>query len=195
MEDTSMRTHRTRRFLSPLGFVALAALMITVGAGPADAAGTFRVAVGVDLDTVDPAQTTTTTVANMVDYVAETLTSLGADGKVSPWLAESWTVSPDGLTYTLKLRKGVTFHDGTPFDAKAVKWNFDRLKDTQVRVPIRAPFPLKETEVVDASTVKVTLTKPSAPFIAALSWTTSALISSARQQSNCGAGPAFDVGD
>ena len=93
-----MRTHRTRRFLSPLGFAALAALMIAVGAGPAGAAGTFRIAVGVDLDTVDPAQTTTTTVANMVDYVAETLTSLGADGKVSPWLAESWTVSPDGLT-------------------------------------------------------------------------------------------------
>ena len=134
---------------------------------------------GVDLDTVDPAQMTTTTVANMVDYVAETLTLLGPDGKVSPWLAESWTLSPDGLTYTFKLRKGVVFHDGTPFDAKAVKWNFDRLKDTQVRVPIRAPFPIKETDVVDASTVKVTLTRPSAPFISALSWTTSALVSPA----------------
>ena len=115
----------------------------------------------------------------MVDYVAETLTLLGPDGKVSPWLAESWTLSPDGTVYTFKLRKGVVFHDGTPFDAKAVKWNFDRLKDTQVRVPIRAPFPIKETEVVDASTVKVTLTRPSAPFISALSWTTSALVSPA----------------
>ena len=147
---------------------ALAALTIALGAGPAGAAGTFRIAVGVDLDTVDPAQMTTTTVANMVDYVAETLTSLGPDGKVQPWLAESWTLSPDGTTYTFKLRKGVVFHDGTPFDAKAVKWNFDRLKDPQVRVPIRAPFPIKETEAVDASTVKVTLTRPSAPFISAL---------------------------
>lgn len=172
-----MRTYRHR--LSRLGFATLAWLVFAVGAGPADAAGTFRVAVGVDLDTVDPIQTTTTTVANMLDYVAETLTSLGPDGKIQPWLAESWTHSPDGLTYTFKLRKGVTFHDGTPFDAKAVKWNFDRLKDPTVRVPIRAPFPIKETEVVDASTVKVTLKQPSAPFISALSWTTSALVSPA----------------
>jgi len=181
-----MRTHWTRHPLSRLGLAALAALTVAIGAGPAGAAGTFRIAVGVDLDTVDPAQMTTTTVANMVDYVAETLTSLGPDGKVQPWLAESWTLSPDGLTYTFKLRKGVVFHDGTPFDAKAVKWNLDRLKDPQVRVPIRAPFPIKETEAVDASTVKVTLTRPSAPFISALSWTTSAIVSpaSADKQGN-----------
>ena len=168
----------TRHPLSRIGLVALALLAVALGAGPAGAAGTFRVAVGVDLDTVDPAQMTTTTVANMVDYVAETLTMLGPDGKVSPWLAESWTLSPDGTVYTFKLRKGVVFHDGTPFDAKAVKWNLDRLKDTQVRVPIRAPFPIKEAEAVDASTIKQTLTRPSAPFISA-SWTTSAQVSPA----------------
>ena len=82
-------------------------------ADPVGAAGTFRIAVGVDLDTVDPAQMTTTTVANMVDYIVETLTALGPDGKVEPKLAESWTVSPDGTAYTFKLRKGVVFHDGT----------------------------------------------------------------------------------
>jgi peptide/nickel transport system substrate-binding protein len=176
-----MRTHWTRHHLPRLGraLAALAGLTLAAGVGPAGAAGTFRIAVGVDLDTVDPAQTTTTTVANMVDYVVETLTAMSPDGKIQPWLAESWTVSPDGLTYTFKLRKGVLFHDGTPFDAKAVKWNFDRLKDPQVRVPIRAPFPIKETEVVDASTVKVTLTRPSSPFISALSWTTSAMVSPA----------------
>ena len=128
-EENPMQTHWTRHRFSRLGLAALAWLTFAAGAGPAGAAGTFRVAVGVDLDTVDPAQMTTTTVANMVDYVAETLTSLGPDGKVGPWLAESWTLSPDGLTYTFKLRKGVVFHDGTPVDAKAVKWNLDRLKD------------------------------------------------------------------
>ena len=59
MEENLMRTHRTRRFLSSLGLIALAALGVAVGAGPVGAAGTFRVAVGVDLDTVDPAQMTT----------------------------------------------------------------------------------------------------------------------------------------
>ena len=81
-----MRTHRTRRFLSSLGLIALAALGVAVGAGPVGAAGTFRVAVGVDLDTVDPAQMTTTTVANMVDYVAETL--------LAGWLLARRTASP-----------------------------------------------------------------------------------------------------
>jgi len=159
-----MRIHWPRLRLPHLGLVAVTWLILALVAGPAQAAGTFRIAVGVDLDTVDPIQMTTTTVANMVDYVVETLTQLGPDGKVSPWLAESWTISPDGTVYTFKLRRGVVFHDGTPFDAKAVKWNFDRLKDPALRVPIRAPFPIKEAEVVDVSTVKVTLTRPSAPF-------------------------------
>src|SRR5581483_6411968 len=125
--------------------------------GPARAAGTFRIAIGIDPDTLDPAGMTTTTVANVVDYVVETLTLLDQKGEVHPMLAESWTVSPDGTQYTFKLRKGVTFHDGTPFDAKAAKWNLDRLKDPGVRVPVRASYPIKETEIVDASTVRVTL--------------------------------------
>ena len=46
--------------------------------------------------------------------------------KIVPKLATSWTISKDALTYTFKLRKGVKFHDGTPFDAAAVKYNVDR---------------------------------------------------------------------
>ena len=85
-------------------------------------------------------QQTTTTVGNMVDYMVETLTKLVPDGGIQPHLAESWSVSPDGLQYTFKLRQGVTFHDKTPFNAEAVKWNFDRLKDPEVRVPVRASY-------------------------------------------------------
>ena len=98
----------------------------------------FRIAVGVDPDTLDPVQLTTTTVGNMVDYMVETLTKLVPDGSIQPSLAESWSVSPDGLQYTFKLRHGVTFHDRAPFNADSVKWNFDRLKDPEVRVPGRA---------------------------------------------------------
>ncbi|RMF85824.1 MAG: ABC transporter substrate-binding protein [Nitrospinota bacterium] len=140
-------------------------------------AAEFRIAVGIDPDTLDPAQMTTTTVANIVDYVVETLTKLAPDGSVQPYLAERWSASADGLQYTFTLRKGVTFHDGTPFDAQAVKWNFDRLKDPTVRVPIRAPYPIEQTEIVDASTVRVTLKRPFVPFISALSWTTAGLVS------------------
>ena len=168
--------HGLRRRLVVLG---LALALAGVVPALAEAQGTFRVAVGVDPDTLDPVQMTTTTVANMVDYVIETLTFIDPEGKIQPGLTESWSVSPDGLQVTLKLRRGVTFHDGTPLDAKAVKWNLDRVKDPALRVPIRAPFPMKEIEAVDATTVRVTLTRPSAPFVSALSWTTSAIVSPA----------------
>jgi peptide/nickel transport system substrate-binding protein len=167
---------------SLIGRGAALALALTLAAltpGPARAAGTFRIAVGVDPDTLDPVQMTTTTVANIVDYVVETLTAIDPDGRIQPGLAESWTVSADGTQYTLRLRRGVTFHDGTPLDARAVKWNLDRLKDSNVRVPIRAPYPIKDVEAVDATTVRITLSRPSAPFLSALSWTTSGIVSPA----------------
>lgn len=171
---TSCWTLRLRRW------VVLPALLafLAVPFGPAPgAASTFRIAVGIDPDTLDPVQMTTTTVANIVDYVVETLTTIDESGKTLPLLAESWSVSTDGTQYTFRLRRGVTFHDGTPFDARAVKWNFDRLIDPGVRVPIRASYPIKHTEVVDSHTVRVTLTHPFAPFVGALSWTTAGLVS------------------
>lgn len=142
-------------------------------------AAEFRIAVGIDPDTLDPVQGTTTTVGNMVDYVVETLTRLTPEGKVVPHLAASWTVSPDGLQYTFKLRSGVIFHDNTPFNAQAVKWNFDRLKDPEVRVPVRAPYPIEKTEVIDDMTAQVTLKRPYVPFIDALSLSTSGIVSPA----------------
>jgi len=73
----------------------------------------------------------------------------------------------------------VRFHDGSPFDAKAVKWNFDRLIDPAVRVPIRAAYPIEKTDVVDPLTVRITLKHPYAAFLGALSSTTSGLLSPA----------------
>ena len=48
------------------------------------------------------------------------------DGSIVPGLAESWEISDDGLTYTFRLREGVTFHDGTTMDAEDVKFSYDR---------------------------------------------------------------------
>jgi peptide/nickel transport system substrate-binding protein len=168
----------TQQWLQWGGRVVLAAALLIAWAVPGRAA-TFRIAVGVDPDTLDPVQMTTTTVGNMVDYVVETLTRLAPDGSVQPHLAERWSVAADGLQYTFKLRQGVTFHDGTPFNAQAVQWNFDRLKDPQVRVPIRAPYPIEQTAVVDEHTVQVTLKRPYVPFVSALSWVTAGLVSPA----------------
>jgi len=128
-----------------------------------------RVAIGVDLDTIDPHGQTTTTVQNVVRHVYETLLWYDENGNLIPWLAERWEVSPDGLVYTFYLRKGVKFHDGAEFDAYAVKANVDRWLNPEARVPLRSQLgPVKGAEVVDKYTVKIYLEKPYAPFLRAL---------------------------
>ncbi|MFE7444514.1 ABC transporter substrate-binding protein [Streptomyces chartreusis] len=93
-------------------------------------------------------------------------------GKIEPWLAESWTISPDHLTYTFKIRSGVTFSDGSKLDAKVVKDNLDQhaFGNKQLGVP---PDPFfanySGTKVVDPRTVQVTLLKPNAGFLQVLS--------------------------
>src|SRR2546422_9322903 len=81
---------------------------------------TLKIAVGIDANTLDPAAQTTATVMNMVDYIYETLVDFDfKQNKVVPLLAKHWEVSADALTYTFALRSGVSFHDGTPFNAEA----------------------------------------------------------------------------
>jgi peptide/nickel transport system substrate-binding protein len=82
-----------------------------------------------------------------------------------PLLATSWTVSADGKTYTFTLRNGVKFSDGTPFDATAAKWNFDRLlKLNQTPASSLAPV-IQAVNVVDAQTLQIVLKTAWAPFI------------------------------
>jgi len=93
------------------------------------------------------------------------------DKKFKPWLATSWTVSADGKVYTFKLRSGVKFHDGTTFDAAAVKFNFDRTHNPALasRCGGCAVGFYDRAEVVDAQTVRVHLKRPWAPFLDAAS--------------------------
>ncbi|MEM4970915.1 MAG: ABC transporter substrate-binding protein [Sulfolobales archaeon] len=129
----------------------------------------LKIAIGTDLDTVDPHGQTTTTVQNVVRHVYETLLWFDDKGNVIPWLAERWEVSPDGLSYTFYLRKGVRFHDGSEFNATVVKANIDRWIDPTVRVPLRLQLgPVKGAEVIDTYTVKIYLKEPFAPFLKAL---------------------------
>jgi peptide/nickel transport system substrate-binding protein len=80
-----------------------------------------------------------------------------SDATLKPWLAESWTEDPATNSITLKFKKGITFGDGTPFDAKAVKWNFDQIKVS----PMQAGFAKywKSIDVVDDYTIKFTYTE------------------------------------
>lgn len=94
-----------------------------------------------------------------------------------PQLAESYEVSPDGLVYTFKLRRGVKFHDGSDFNAQAVKLNFDRGMNPNSGLTRRTFFSfVDKVETPDDFTVRFTLKKPTAGFIARLSNGTATMI-------------------
>lgn len=104
--------------------------------------------------------------------------------EVEPALAQSWMVSDDGTEYTFKLREGVKFHDGSDFNAEAVKFNFDRMLNEDHEYHDTGPFPLsfffsavETTEAIDESTVKFTLNAPYAPFLSNLAYPTGLIMS------------------
>jgi peptide/nickel transport system substrate-binding protein len=90
------------------------------------------------------------------------------EAKLVPALAESWEISPDGLNYTFKLRQGVKFHDGTPLNAEAVKYSFDRLLAMGMGA-VGNFTSIDKVEVVDDATVKFILKDPFPSFLLALS--------------------------
>src|SRR5690606_19431768 len=154
--------------------------LVLILAGSALAQDTFRIAIGVDADSLDPVQGTTTTIDNIVDYMAQTLMGIDETGALVPLLATEWTTSQDGLTMDLTLREGVVFHDGTPLTADVVVWNFERLLDTAVNVPRRGPYaPIESAEAVDDLHVRLHLSQPAPYMPGALTQTTAAIISPA----------------
>ena len=119
---------------STLKFLATAASAVLLVAGPAVAqkkGGTMTVGLELDIPGFDPLKVgvydTSQNIAAAL--LLETLVKLDDSGKAVPGLAVSWSPSDDFKTWTYKLRPDVKFHDGTPFNAAAVKFNFDRQKD------------------------------------------------------------------
>jgi peptide/nickel transport system substrate-binding protein len=95
--------------------------------------------------------------------------------EVEPMAAESYTVSPDGLEWTVKIRNGITFDDGTPLDAKAVKFSFDRVL-TIGKGPADNLGAIKTVEAVDARTVKITLKSAFGPFLQTLATNAASIV-------------------
>jgi peptide/nickel transport system substrate-binding protein len=101
--------------------------------------------------------------------IYEGLTAIDKDLKIVPGLAESWTVSPDGKTYTFKLRPGVTFHDGSPMEAEDVAATVRRVLAKEIASPLASRLSSVETATaVDPRTVELKLKEPAAPLLASL---------------------------
>ena len=108
---------------------------------------------------LDPTAGAASAIAEVTLYnVYETLTKIGSDGRTTPLLAESWTVSEDLKTWTFKLRRGVNFHNGELFSAASVKFSFERAVDKTSTNKDKATFAnIERIDAPDAQTVVLNL--------------------------------------
>jgi glutathione transport system substrate-binding protein len=165
----------------PTKFMAAAALAFGVLAAPmSHAAKDVTLAVAIALETLDPYNTVSTLNQAAGKAYYEGLYEFDKDLKMQPLLATGYEVSKDGLVYTIKLRSGVKFHDGTDFNAEAVKVNLDRVTNPENRLSRYTQFKsVDKTEVIDPTTVKITLKEPFSAFINALAHPAAMMISPA----------------
>ncbi|MCP5155283.1 MAG: ABC transporter substrate-binding protein [Ectothiorhodospiraceae bacterium] len=130
-------------------------------AGPAAAQSTVTVARQIDTDRYDPHISTARGTAEIMFMVGDTLVTLDYDMKtIRPGLAESWTVSDDGLTYTFKLKQGVKFCSGKAFTANDVKASIDRWLAHPKGVTKTRAGPVDALTVIDDHTLEYKLKQP-----------------------------------
>ena len=160
----------------------LLALVVTsaLAASPAFAAKDVVVAVGSNFTTLDPYDANDTLSQAVAKSFYQGLFGLDKEMKLQNVLAESYTISPDGLVYTIKLHSGVKFQDGTDFNAEAVKANLDRASNPDNHLKRYNLYKnIASTEAVDPTTVKITLKQPFSAFINILAHPATAMISPA----------------
>ena len=153
--------------------LALAALVSFTAAGVfapdalAQSGGTLVIGLDQEPPTLDPHASPSAVTYQIIGSVTENLLYRGSDGKLAPWLAESWQSARDGRSVTFKLRRDVKFHDGTPFNAEAVKLNFDRIVDPKFKAGgARAAFATYAgSKVLDEYTLQVNFETPFSSFL------------------------------
>lgn len=132
--------------------------------------GTINIAQATDATILDMHLYTDGATANMLDHMFERLFHFAPEGGIVPVLATGFSASPDRRTWTVKLRSGVRFHDGTPFNAEAAKFNLDRVLDPANRSPWRFLISnITQVNVVDDTTIQLVTGTPFAPLISHLS--------------------------
>jgi len=163
--------------VSRRGFLKTAAAgasAIALAPGPRDAlaqtpkkGGTLRVGFYIEAATMDPHLSGSKIDRQVYHNIYEPLLTLDVKLGIRPGLAESWQ-QPDPRTVIFKLRRGVKFHDGTDFNAEAVKFNFNRMKTEPKSVRKGEVASIEAVDVVDSHTVKLSLRRPDAALFATL---------------------------
>jgi len=150
-----------------LFLVFLFILTVPLAVLSAESGGNLTIANPADIKKLDPIQILDQPSSRVANLVFDHLANYDFDGEVVPELAKSWEFSEDGKVVTFYLRDDVEFHDGTKFNAEAVKYNFERILDPDEAAPGKKKFEdaIEEVEVVDDYTVNFHLTEPNAAFI------------------------------
>jgi ABC-type transport system substrate-binding protein len=158
------------KWLCAAAVLGIISLFVFLPAGVQAAKQELVIAIGAQPEALDPIAMASAPAATVGQHIHQSLIYMAPDGTFKPALAESWESAPDGLSWTLRLRKGVKFHDGAPFNAHAVKVNLDRFLDPDNKAPFRfLVTEIAEVEVVDEHTVRLKLKKPFAPITSNLS--------------------------
>ena len=147
---------------------AIAVVALALVASPVSAA-TLRVGIQDDPDALDPALSGTYAGRFVFAALCDKLVDISPDLKIVPQLAEAWEWAPDNKSITFTLRKNVTFHDGTAFDAAAVKFNIERMKTMPDSKRKAELSPVASVDVLAADKVRFNLSEPFVPLLANLS--------------------------
>lgn len=127
--------------------------------------GTVRIGIGGSADSLNPGNGVLSEAYTLYELVYDTPIGITADGEYVPELATDWSVSEDGLTWTLTIREGATFHDGEPLTAEDIAYTMQLYKDTE-DFPFLASYPaIYDTiEAVDDTTIELTTAEPIGNF-------------------------------
>jgi peptide/nickel transport system substrate-binding protein len=145
----------------------LGALLLSLGgpAGAADPRGELRVAIPWTPENLDPTMNLSSIRATIGVSLFDSLVGRDRDNRIVPELAESWRLVND-TTWQFKLRRGVVFHDGEPFNAEAVRFTLQRVLDPEQKSPNRANVAeVARIDVVDDATVNLVTARPYAPLL------------------------------
>ncbi len=186
-----MGSWRSRRGAAALA-VVIAALVLVAGCAPRAqepaAPGqpgppepkVLTIVTGTDIESLDVHVVTSSPSFSVLEHIFESLFYINPEGKIQPLLAESFTVEPEGNVYTIKLRRGISFTDGTPFDAEAVKLNFERVLNPENKAAFRNLInTVTDIRVVDSHTIQLVTEKPFGPMLTHLTHQGLAIISPA----------------
>ncbi|MDQ0206534.1 ABC transporter substrate-binding protein [Alkalicoccobacillus murimartini] len=135
---------------------------------------------------LDPARSGWAVESRVYKQIFEGLVTKLPDNTIVPELATDWDISDDGKTYTFTLREDVTFHDGTPLNAEAVQYSFDRILDpeTQAGNAFSRLQPYESSEIIDEYTIELHLSTPSVPFIDNLTQANLSIVSPSAAEEN-----------